>query len=424
MAASTISNSGGPGSSAQLSPMTIKVRDKIIEQYADQSLDAINESLKRLLANEEDEQKRLGVLAARVYILRQRISGLSNTDDKAVLTAKSPTAANLHTGTVEADTEWTRLRIIKDCEVNGVRFPKSFIIDVKSADALKLVEAGNAEPVEADAPQMPAAAVAEQAAAPAYAPAAAQAEDDTDDAPAPALADLDEAPALATTPEIDLDNQLDALGSGDDDEETDFIAQLASQEIPEDDDEDSVDLADSDLALDGDITAELDAGAASEPETQASPPAEPAEEKPETVPVIEAPSAQDVTAALEALGAADDDDDSTAAFAGLEDDDSTAAFAGLEDDDETDIVASAPLDAELGDAPDSDTPDADAEDTSGADAFASATTIAADEIAALLGNVCDELGTDKPASWFEAQQSAEANDRDEPSDSETDSDDR
>ena len=407
MAASTISNSGGPGSSTQLSPITIKVRDKIIEQYSDQSLDAINESLKRLLANEEDEQKRLGVLAARVYILRQRISGLSNTDDKAVLTAKSPTAANLHTGTVEADTEWTRLRIIKDCEVNGVRFPKSFIIDVKSADALKLVEAGNAEPVEADAPQMPTAAVAE--------PTAAQAEDDTgdtDDAPAPALADLDEAPALATTPEIDLENQLDALGSGDDDEETDFIAQLAAQEIPEDDDEDSVDLADSDLALDGDITAELDAGAASEPEMQASPPAEPAEEKPETVPVIEAPSAQDVTAALEALGAADDDDDST------------AAFAGLEDDNETDIVASAPLDAELGDAPDSDTPDADAEDTSGADAFASATTIAADEIAALLGNVGDELGTDKPASWFEAQQSAEANDRDEPSDSETDSDDR
>ena len=407
MAASTISNSGGPGSSTQLSPITIKVRDKIIEQYADQSLDAINESLKRLLANEEDEQKRLGVLAARVYILRQRISGLSNTDDKAVLTAKSPTAANLDTGTVEADTEWTRLRIIKDCEVNGVRFPKSFIIDVKSADALKLVEAGNAEPVEADAPQMPTAAVAEPAAAQAY-----DNTDDTDDAPAPALADLDEAPALATTPEIDLDNQLDALGSGDDDEETDFIAQLAAQEIPEDDDEDSVDLADSDLALDGDITAELDAGAASEPETQASPPAEPAEEKPETVPVIEAPSAQDVTAALEALGAADDDDDST------------AAFAGLEDDDETDIVASAPLDAELGDAPDSDTPDADAEDTSGADAFASATTIAADEIAALLGNVGDELGTDKPASWFEAQQSAEANDRDEPSDSETDSDDR
>ena len=164
MAASTISNSGGPGSSTQLSPITIKVRDKIIEQYADQSLDAINASLKRLLANEEDEQKRLGVLAARVYILRQRISGLSNTDGKVILAAKSPTTANLDAGSVQADTEWTRLRIIKDCEVNGVRFPKSFIIDVKSADALKLVEAGNAEPVDADAPQMPAAAMAEDAA--------------------------------------------------------------------------------------------------------------------------------------------------------------------------------------------------------------------------------------------------------------------
>ena len=396
MAAATISNSGGPGSSVRLSPMTIKVRDKIIEQYADQSLDAINESLKRLLANEEDEQKRLGVLAARVYILRQRILGLSNTEDKAVLTARSPTAANLDTGTVEADAEWTRLRIIKDCEVNGVRFPKSCIIDVKSTDALKLVEAGNAEPVEADAPQMPTAAEAEQAAT----PASAQAENDTDDAP-----------ALTTTPEIDIDNQLDALGSGDEDEETDFIAQLAAQEIPEDDDEDSVDLANSDLAVDADLTAELDAVAVSEPETQA-PPSEPAEGKPETVPVIEAPSAQDVTAALEALGATDGDDHST------------AAFAGLEDDDETDIITSAPLDSELGDAPDSDTPDADAEDTSGGDAFASATTIAADEIAALLGKVGDELETDKPASWFEAQQSAEANDRDEPSDSETDSDDR
>ena len=415
MAASTISNSGGPGSSTQLSPITIKVRDKIIEQYADQSLDAINESLKRLLANEEDEQKRLGVLAARVYILRQRISGLSNTGGKAILAAKSPTAANLDAGSVEADTEWTRLRIIKDCEVNGVRFPKSFIIDVKSADALKLVEAGNAEPVDADAPQMPAAAMAEDAAQ-ADTPAALESGDDTDDAPASALADIDEPPAATGTPDTDPDNQPDAPGSDGEDEETDFIAQLAAQEIPAEDDEDSVDLAESDLAIDGDITAELDAVAESEPETPA--PAPPAPEKPETIPVIEAPSAQDVTAALEALGAADDEDEND------------SAAAGAEDNTEADIVASAPIDAEADPAPDGDAPEADAEDTSGADAFASATAIAADEIAALLGSAGDELGTDKPTSLFEAQQSAEANDSndsndsEEPSDREKDSDDR
>ena len=68
MAASTIPNSGGPGSSVELSPVTIAVRDKVIEKFADQPLDEMNESVKQLLFREEDEQKRLGILAARVYI--------------------------------------------------------------------------------------------------------------------------------------------------------------------------------------------------------------------------------------------------------------------------------------------------------------------------------------------------------------------
>ncbi len=68
MAASTISNSGGPGSPTELSPVTIAVRDKVIEKFQDQPLKEMNESLKMLLSNEQDEQKRLGILAARVYI--------------------------------------------------------------------------------------------------------------------------------------------------------------------------------------------------------------------------------------------------------------------------------------------------------------------------------------------------------------------
>jgi hypothetical protein len=328
------------------------------------------------------------------------------------LTAKSPTIANLDAGSFKGDNEWTRLRIIKDCEVNGVRFPKSFIIDVKSADALKLIEAGNAEPVDADAPQMPAAAMAED-----DAPAALESGDNTDDAAVSALAGIDEPPAATGTPNTDPENQPDASGSDGDDEETDFIAQLAAQEIPAEDDEDSVDLAESDLAIDGDITAQLDAVAESEPETQAPAPAPapPDAEMPETVPVIEAPSAEDVTAALEALGAADDEDGND------------RAAAVPEDNAEADIVASAPIDAEADAAPDGDAPEAGAQDTSGADAFASATAIAADEIAALIGSAGDELGTDKPTSWFEAQQSAEANDSndsEEQSGREKDSDDR
>ena len=77
MASSTIPNSAGPGSSIELSEVTIAVRDKVIEKFADEPLEKMNESVKMLLNNEEDEQKRLGILAARVYILRQRIVKLS-----------------------------------------------------------------------------------------------------------------------------------------------------------------------------------------------------------------------------------------------------------------------------------------------------------------------------------------------------------
>ena len=133
MAASTIPNSGGPGSSIELSPVTIAVRDKVIEKFAGQPLDEMNSSVKALLSTEEDEQKRLGILAARVYILRQRIMSIAEGDPERVVTSASPKPKDLAGeeatdagGDSETTTsEWTRLRILEDCEVNGVRFPEN-----------------------------------------------------------------------------------------------------------------------------------------------------------------------------------------------------------------------------------------------------------------------------------------------------------
>ena len=51
MASATIPNSAGPGSSIQLSDVTIAVRDKVIEKFADESLEKMNESVKMLLNN-------------------------------------------------------------------------------------------------------------------------------------------------------------------------------------------------------------------------------------------------------------------------------------------------------------------------------------------------------------------------------------
>ena len=286
MAASTIPNSAGPGSSVELSPVTIAVRDKVIEKFADQPLDEMNESVKALLSKEEDEQKRLGILAARVYILRQRILSIAEADPDRVISGTSPkpkdlgNAESVDTGETEtAASEWTRLRILEDCEVNGVRFPKTVIIDVKSADAERLVENGKAELIEESEPAPVAPEAAAEAApeaeidAPAEDAEPAAAETQTEDA-APADDQPEEA---AAEPADDAD-----LSSTEADDPSAMLEALSDEPS-----------ADSDPVSDD---------AADEPAIDTQ------EESASGEAVIEAPSAAEVTAALEALGAGGSDD--------------------------------------------------------------------------------------------------------------------
>ena len=157
MARTTLSNSAGPGSSTPLAPQTIKVRDAVIAKCDDQSLDEMNEFVKGLLERETDELKRLGILAARVYILRQRImalmeSGALNGKEKKLdFIDPAPAQPNddidgfADIDDSSDDTNWMRVRIIENCEVNGVRFPSGVVIDVHADDANKLIEYGKAE---------------------------------------------------------------------------------------------------------------------------------------------------------------------------------------------------------------------------------------------------------------------------------------
>ena len=89
--------------------MTIAVRDKVIEKFTGQPLDEMNNSLKALLSKEEDEQKRLGILAARVYILRQRILSIAEDDADRVLTTNSPRLKDLASESILILATW-RLR--------------------------------------------------------------------------------------------------------------------------------------------------------------------------------------------------------------------------------------------------------------------------------------------------------------------------
>ena len=400
MAASTIPNSGGPGSSIELSPVTIAVRDKVIEKFADQPLDAMNESVKQLLSREEDEQKRLGILAARVYILRQRISRIAEGDLDRVVGSAAPKASDLMTGADHgADDgaggepgsgEWTRLRILDDCEVNGVRFPKTVIIDVKTEDANKLIASGSAELVEED----PASSAVTTDAAAADA-AASEASD-------PISEEADPSADITETDETANDTAEDTVDDGDD--LSALSAALEDAPAPQMEVEEPPQQADEAVGSgDEDVTGEA---------------------------VIDAPSAAEVTAALEALSNGDDGGATTDSSAAPAEAEAEAETAVAEDnaDDAADVAAELEaLSAAL--APEGEAAPEAEEDAGEAAAVAAELEAAAAAMAAGPSNPDttdlppaggeedagsdDDENADKPAGWFEAQQNAEAAKRDE-----------
>ena len=73
---SMIGATAGASSPSKLAPETIRIRNALIEKYADKPIEELNKFLQNALEAEKDELKRLGLLAARVYILRQKVISL------------------------------------------------------------------------------------------------------------------------------------------------------------------------------------------------------------------------------------------------------------------------------------------------------------------------------------------------------------
>ena len=381
MAASTIPNSGGPGSPVELSPVTIAVRDKVIEKFTGQPLDEMNNSLKALLSKEEDEQKRLGILAARVYILRQRILSIAEADADRVVTANSPRLEDLaseeHSDPNEMDTtasEWTRLRILEDCEVNGVRFPKTVIIDVKNADAERLLQNGKAEMIE-----------------------------ESEAAPEPLEPDADPASEVSVNSLAEDDTQNEnSTPAADQPEDA-----LAEQKAEAADPSAMLEALSEGSAKADDMASDETTDEPNMPEQNDSEPSEA---------VIETPSAAEVTAALEALGtgAAENAADATS---------DDAADDKAAEGDAADVAAELAALSAVSDA--SNESDEDFEDAA---EVAAALEAASAAIAAGPSNTdISDLPTagseqdddeqtpdsEKPAGWFEAQQNAEDSKRNE-----------
>ena len=157
MKSASLSHGAGPGSTITLTAETIRVRDAIIEKFSDKSLPELNSFIETALGTEQDENKRLGILAARVYILRMRMQNIASFNrDPSQTSLSEVTPADLMSGKAsqraveeasgdgnvpeEAYQEWNELTVIEAGEINGVRIPKGVTITVGIEDARRLIE--------------------------------------------------------------------------------------------------------------------------------------------------------------------------------------------------------------------------------------------------------------------------------------------
>ena len=159
MNSATTDNNAISSSLTKLAPETIRIRNAIIEKFSDEPIEELNNFLQRTLEVETDELKRLGLLAARVHILRQKVLNL-----KAFIrdeTMAAPRAVDLRRSQYEfiennhdkieefhdevsEITGWQSLQMIEPGEINGVRFFKGTVINAKDEDADRLISSGKA----------------------------------------------------------------------------------------------------------------------------------------------------------------------------------------------------------------------------------------------------------------------------------------
>ena len=165
MKSAALTHGSGPGSAIALSATSIRVRDAIIEKFIDKSLDELNNFLVSALDSEKDESKRIGILAARVYIQRTRINKISEFNENPLMNKVEEVSPHelvnsfddeepgISFDQAEAEAgleEWNELVQIEDGEVDGVRILSGVTITVGREDAARLLEAGKAVRVAED----------------------------------------------------------------------------------------------------------------------------------------------------------------------------------------------------------------------------------------------------------------------------------
>ena len=137
-----------------LDPEVEKIRDQIISKIGDKPLDEVNQVIKKLLMENMDETMRLAALAARVKIIRGKISLLYDNKIEINKPKTKPVEQKSDEKTNIKEEKWVRIKMLESGEVNGKQIDKDVILDVKEEDSKILINAKKAEIVidKADKP--------------------------------------------------------------------------------------------------------------------------------------------------------------------------------------------------------------------------------------------------------------------------------
>jgi hypothetical protein len=85
-------------------------------------------------------------------MLRKRIIDFEETVE--LVPAEEPTARRDMSDEPNTGNGWARVRVLENCEVNGMRLPEGIIVDVSAEDAQRLIDSGHAELREAAEPDL------------------------------------------------------------------------------------------------------------------------------------------------------------------------------------------------------------------------------------------------------------------------------
>ena len=149
----------------KFSAQVASARDKWLKLSADETLETVLEFLRSKYAEEGNNNRRLGNLAAQTWIIRRKLENMpsdpetkigqllenpNNAQSQKIVKTKKQETAQIETDeassdpTIETDDAMTVINILEEVSINDMRFFAGSRVEVSKADADRLIKAGKA----------------------------------------------------------------------------------------------------------------------------------------------------------------------------------------------------------------------------------------------------------------------------------------